>query len=51
VVAVITQIHWRRVISLMERALPIYEMEEGAEPDVLARSRLVAEPFPLAYAA
>jgi hypothetical protein len=35
----------------MERALPIYEMAEGAEPDALARSRLVAEPLAPSYAA
>jgi predicted ATPase len=34
----------------MDRALPIYEMAEGADPDVLERSRLVAEPFALVYA-
>jgi hypothetical protein len=35
----------------MERALRIYEMAEGANPDALARSRLLAQPFALVYAA
>jgi hypothetical protein len=35
----------------MERALPIYEMGEGADPDALARSRLLAEPFASVYTA
>jgi hypothetical protein len=49
--AVLTQCHWRRVITFMERALRIYEMDEGADPNVLARSRLLAEPFATVYAA
>jgi hypothetical protein len=39
------------VIPLMERALPIYEIVEGADPDALARSRLLAVPFTPVYAA
>jgi hypothetical protein len=49
--AVLAQCHRWRVISLMERALRIYEMAEGANPDALARSRLLAQPFALVYAA
>jgi hypothetical protein len=49
--AVGTQFHQRRVIPLMERTLPIFEMLEGADPKVLEHSWLVAEPFPPAYAA
>jgi hypothetical protein len=44
--AVSTQFHQRRVIPLMERTLPIFEMLEGADPKALERSWLVAEPFP-----
>jgi hypothetical protein len=29
----------------MERALPIYKMAEGTDPDALARSWLLAEPL------
>jgi hypothetical protein len=49
--AVIAQCHGQRVIPLMERALRIYEMAEGADPDALAHSRLLAEHFVLVYAA
>jgi hypothetical protein len=35
----------------MERELCIYEMGEMANPVVLARSRLVHDPFPQEYAA
>jgi hypothetical protein len=48
--AVLAQCHLRRVIPLMEKALHIYEMAEGADPDALARSRLLAEPFTSVYA-
>jgi hypothetical protein len=43
--AVHAQCHRRQVITLMERALRIYEMGEGANPDALARSSLLAIPF------
>jgi hypothetical protein len=49
--AVLTQCHRQRVIPLMERALRIYEMAEGADTDTLACSRLLAEPFTSVYAA
>jgi hypothetical protein len=48
---VLAQCHRRRVIPLMERALRIYEMAEVADPDVLERSRLLAEPFASVYVA
>jgi hypothetical protein len=47
---VLAQCHRRWVIPLMERALRIYDMAEGADRDALARSRLLAEPFALVYA-
>jgi hypothetical protein len=51
VAAVLAQCHRRRMIPLMERALRIYEMVEGVDPDALARSHLLAEPFASVYAA
>jgi hypothetical protein len=48
--AVLAQCHQRRVIPLMVRALPIYEMAEGADSDALAGSQLVAEPLAPLYA-
>jgi hypothetical protein len=50
-VAFLAQCHRRRVIPLMERALRIYDTAEGADPDALARSRLLDEPFASVYAA
>jgi hypothetical protein len=50
-VAFLAQCHRRWVIPLMERALHIYEMGEGADPDALACSCLLAEPFTSVYAA
>jgi hypothetical protein len=35
----------------MEGALSIYDMAEGVDPDALAHSRLLAEPFVSVYAA
>jgi dethiobiotin synthetase len=35
----------------MERAFPIYGMAEGADPDALPRSWLLAEPLAPVYAA
>jgi hypothetical protein len=49
--AVLAQCHRRRVIPFMERALHIYEMAEGMDPDALACSRLLAESFASVYAA
>jgi hypothetical protein len=41
----------RRIVSLMERELRIYEMSETANPVSLARSRLLHDRFPPKYAA
>ena len=49
--AVIANFHQRRVVPLMERALPIFKMTEDADPAALARSRMLEEPFPPADAA
>jgi hypothetical protein len=35
----------------MERRLRVFEMAEDADPIALAESRLLAEPFPVEYAA
>jgi hypothetical protein len=48
--AVLAQFHRRRVIPLMERALRIYEMAKGADPDALSRSLLLDELFTSVYA-
>jgi hypothetical protein len=49
--AVLAQCHRHWVTPFMERAPRIYEMAEGADPDALARSRLLDEPFTSVYAA
>ena len=49
--AVIANFHRRRVVPLMERALPIFKMTESADPAALARSRMLEDPLPVAYAA
>jgi hypothetical protein len=43
--------HHRRVVPLMERPLRIFEMTEIADLVALARSRLLSDPFPRAFAA
>jgi hypothetical protein len=48
---VLANLHHRRVVTLMERPLRIYEMTEIADPVALARSRLLPDPFPRAFAA
>jgi hypothetical protein len=48
---VLANLHHRRVVPLMERPLRIFEMTEAADPVVLARSRLLPDPFPRAFAA
>jgi hypothetical protein len=48
---VLANLHHRRVIPLMERPLRIFEMIEVADPIALARSRLLPDPFPRAFAA
>jgi hypothetical protein len=49
--SVLTNLHHRRIIPLMERELRIYEMGETANPVSLACSRLVHDRFPQEYAA
>jgi hypothetical protein len=48
---VLANLHHRRVVPLMERPLRIFEMTEVADPVALARSRLLPDPFPWAFAA
>jgi hypothetical protein len=48
---VLANLHHQRVIPLMERPLRIFEMTEIADPVALARSRLLPDPFPRAFAA
>jgi hypothetical protein len=47
---VLANLHHRRVVPLMERPLRIFEMTEIADPVALARSRLLPDPFPRAFA-
>jgi hypothetical protein len=48
---VLANLHHRWIIPLMERLLRIFEMTEVADPIALARSRLLPDPFPRAFAA
>jgi hypothetical protein len=48
---VLANLHHRRVVPLMERPLLIFEMREVGNPVALARSRLLRDPFPRAFAA
>jgi hypothetical protein len=48
---VLTNLHHRQVVPLMERELRIYEMSEAANPTTLARSWLRHEHLPPEYAA
>jgi hypothetical protein len=48
---VLANLHHRRIIPLMERRLRIFKMTEDVNPITLAESRLLAEPFPVDYAA
>jgi hypothetical protein len=48
---VLANLHHRRVVPLMEKPLRIFEMTEIADPVALARSRLLLDPFPRAFAA
>jgi hypothetical protein len=47
---VLTFLHHRRVVPLMERPLCIFEMTEAANPVDLARSRMLPTPLERAYA-
>jgi hypothetical protein len=48
---VLANLHHRRILSLMERRLRIFEIEETANPVALAQSRLLPDPFLRKYAA
>jgi hypothetical protein len=48
---VLTNLHDRRIVPLMERPLRIFEMHEDADPIALAESRLLPGLFPREYAA
>jgi hypothetical protein len=48
---VLTNLHHRRIVPLMERPLRIFEMHEDADPVALAQSRLLPGLFPREYAA
>jgi hypothetical protein len=48
---VLTNLHHRRIVPLMERRLRIFEMSEDADPVALAESQLLRDPFPRKYAA
>jgi hypothetical protein len=47
---VLTFLHHRRVVPLMERPLCIYQMTEEADPIALARSRMLPTPLERGYA-
>jgi hypothetical protein len=49
--SVLTNLHRRRIIPLMERGLRIFEMDEAADPVALAPSRLIHDCLPSEYAA
>jgi hypothetical protein len=44
--SVLANLHHRQIIPLMERELRMFEMDETANPVVLARSRLVHDRLP-----
>jgi hypothetical protein len=44
--SVLANLHHRRIVPLMERELRIFDMNETANPVLLARSRLVHDHFP-----
>jgi hypothetical protein len=48
---IIANFHHRRIIPLMEREFRIYEMNDAANPMLLARSRLLRERLLKGYAA
>jgi hypothetical protein len=49
--SILTNLHHRRIIPLMERRLRIFEMHEEADPVALAESRLLPDLLPQEYAA
>jgi hypothetical protein len=48
---VLTNLHHRWIVPLMERPLRIFEMHEDADPVALVQSRLLPDLFPWEYAA
>jgi hypothetical protein len=48
---VLTNLHHRQIVPLMERALHIYEMSDAADPTALPHSRLLHDRFPREYVA
>jgi Tfp pilus assembly pilus retraction ATPase PilT len=48
---VLANLHHRQIVSLMERRLRIFEMEETTDPVALAQSRLLRGLFQQEYAA
>jgi hypothetical protein len=48
--SILANLHHRQIIPLMERKLRIFEMNDEADPRVLARSLLLDERFPREYA-
>jgi hypothetical protein len=48
---VLTHLHHRRIVPLMERPLRIYQMTEDTNPVALAKSRSLPSPFTREYAA
>jgi hypothetical protein len=48
---VLVNLHYRRVIPLMERSLRIFEMHKDADLVALAQSRLLPDLFPWKYTA
>jgi hypothetical protein len=49
--SVLANLHHQRIVPLMERELRIFEMNDEADPMMLARSRLVHDRLPPEYAA
>jgi hypothetical protein len=49
--SILVNLHHRRIVPLMERRLRIFEMNEMADPVVLAHSRLVHDRLPPEYVA
>jgi hypothetical protein len=47
--SVLANLHHRRIVPLMERALRIYEKSDAADPTALARSQLLHDRFPQEY--
>jgi hypothetical protein len=49
--SILTNLHHRQIVPLMERELRIYEMSDAANPMALAHSRLLHERLSPEYAA